>query len=219
MSIRMMIYKPDVNNANVYVKQYPGWDEEERGPLYMEETFAGCVLCTREYNGPDDSDFYAVVWDEEQGRCRAVEYASTRGWTYPNSASVDATSEAVFKAKAWLEGWLRERIAEEMLQDAKEVEVGKTVEATKRGKVYQGIAVWCGEKSYNGSYPVRRVGIEMSDRKKEFFNLDKVKVVAPEDLVDSPEIERLIARTLADIDGGQWSLFAIPFSRGRVFIP
>lgn len=212
MAIRMMTSKTE--GENIYVKQYPGWDEEKCGPLYMEKTYEGCVLCKREHNGPGDSDFYAVVWDEEQGRCRSVEYATTRGWSYPNSASVDATPEAVVKARAWFEGWLRERIAAETLNAAKEVDFGKPVRATKRKRVYLGRVFWYGERRFNGSYPVKRVGVEMEDGTREFFNADKVEVVDPESLVDFDKMERQIAYTLARIDGGEWGLFAIPFARG-----
>lgn len=68
--------------------------------IFMETKFVGAVLDTGEYNGRDDSDFYAVVWDGEKV-CR-VQYASTRFWTYPNSASIDATDEVKALASAYL---------------------------------------------------------------------------------------------------------------------
>ena len=55
----------------------------DREPLYMETTHVGVVLSTGEHNYHDDSDFFAVVWDNE-GCVREIEYATTRGWTYPN---------------------------------------------------------------------------------------------------------------------------------------
>lgn len=65
-------------------------------------TYEGAVLQTFERNGYDDSDFIAIVWDEAEGRTRNVEYATTRGWTYANSAVVDATPDVLAKAQAYL---------------------------------------------------------------------------------------------------------------------
>ena len=70
-------------------------------PLYMRTTHVGKVLSLGERNGYDDSDFYAVVWDDEKNAPEEITYASTRGWTYPNGASVDATPEVVAKHEAW----------------------------------------------------------------------------------------------------------------------
>lgn len=74
-------------------------------PLYLETTYKGCVLNTYERNGYDDSDFYAVCWDEKAGKVVTILYASTRGWTYPNGATVDATPE------------IRERAAQAMFDN------------------------------------------------------------------------------------------------------
>jgi hypothetical protein len=107
------------------------------GPLYMETTYEGAVLDTGEMNYHDDSDFYAVVWDEVAGTVRRIEYASTRGWTYPNGAVVDATPETREKACAYLrrmglEAW---KIANEAR--AKKPDIDKVVRVTSgkhRGK-------------------------------------------------------------------------------------
>lgn len=65
------------------------------GPLYMETSHVGLVLYTGEQNGYDDSDFTVTVWDWETRKPDTFVYASTRGWTYPNSARPDATSEVM----------------------------------------------------------------------------------------------------------------------------
>lgn len=62
-------------------------------------TYEGRVLFDGERNGYDDSDFYAIVWDEEAGEMRNITYASTRGWSYPNNAVVDFTEEK--EPEAW----------------------------------------------------------------------------------------------------------------------
>jgi len=66
-------------------------------------SFVGCVLSLREKNGYDDSDFFARVWDEEKQNVHEVMYATTRGWTYKNGATIDATDDVKAKAEAWEE--------------------------------------------------------------------------------------------------------------------
>lgn len=63
----------------------------ERGIL-----FEGCVLNTWERNGSWDSDFYATVWDEEQGEVIDFEYDTTRCGG-GGSAEIDATDEVLNK--------------------------------------------------------------------------------------------------------------------------
>lgn len=69
--------------------------------IYLRTTHVGLVISTGEYNGYHDSDFFADVWNDEKGCIERVEYASTRGWTYPNSATVDATPEVLAKVAAY----------------------------------------------------------------------------------------------------------------------
>lgn len=73
-----------------------------REPLYMETSFVGAVLSCRERNGYDDSDFFALVWDDIKSEAYEIEYGTTRAWTYPNNATVDATPETIAKYNAWL---------------------------------------------------------------------------------------------------------------------
>ena len=86
MAVRMLKSGPD---------PLPGWDGVTGT---IETTYEGAVLSTGERNFRDDSDFYAKVWDETTGTVKTVEYATTRGWTYANSADVDATPEVRAKA-------------------------------------------------------------------------------------------------------------------------
>jgi len=69
------------------------------GPLYMETSHVGLVLHTGERNGYHDSDFTVGVWDGDG--IDTFIYASTRGWTYPNSATPDATPEVREAYAAW----------------------------------------------------------------------------------------------------------------------
>ena len=76
------------------------WSKEGRD-IWMVTTHKGLVVGLREMNGYDDSDFYATVWNEEKGAPEEIMYASTRGWTYPNGAAVDATDEVKAKYAAY----------------------------------------------------------------------------------------------------------------------
>lgn len=104
-------------------------------PLYMRTSHVGLVLSTGERNGYDDSDFFATVWNPATGRTEQIEYASTRGWTYPNGAAVDATPEV----RALYDAWVAERaVAARARREAREAlvpAVGRTVRVTKGRKV------------------------------------------------------------------------------------
>ena len=56
--------------------------------LYRHESYHYQVVGTRERNGYDDSDFYAIV--PQDGRFIEILYGTTRAWTYGNNAIVDA---------------------------------------------------------------------------------------------------------------------------------
>lgn len=115
---------------------------------YMVITHVGMVLETRERNYYDDSDFYARVWNEEKQCVENVEYATTRAWTYLNSAVVDATPEVLAKADAWERAKAAE-VAEQVRKvRAKDCEKGRVVKVVKGKKVAlgtTGVIFWFGE--------------------------------------------------------------------------
>lgn len=74
---------------------------EKVGPLYMETTHKGLVVATGEHNHRDDSDFYAIIWSTSKGCPVEITYATTRAWTYPNSACVDAPPEIMAAFNEW----------------------------------------------------------------------------------------------------------------------
>lgn len=143
--------------------------------LYMETTHEGLVLeDDGEYNGRDDSDFYAVVWDVEAQTTRRVEYASTRGWTYPNSAKADATDEVKAAFLAYCERVRkaeRERaeaarlaaVAAEKLEPKK----GRAVRVVRGRKVAigtEGVVVWEGVDNWGKG----RIGIKLASGETVF---------------------------------------------------
>lgn len=97
------------------------------------ETYRGRVLSMFERNGYDDSDFYAVVWSDEQNKPINVEYATTRGWTYANGAQIDATDETRAKYENYIRRQQRMgRIAERNMMKRAAHEMNLDLFAYKR---------------------------------------------------------------------------------------
>lgn len=86
--------------------------------LYL--TYEGKCLKNRERNGYHDSDFLMLVWDDEIEAPRWIEYASTRGWSYPAYGSwVDATDDVKEKYEAWLVECAKKQVKYERKERAK----------------------------------------------------------------------------------------------------
>lgn len=154
------------------------------GPLYMETTHVGLVLRVWEQNGRDDSDFYAEVWNPETGRPESIQYASTRGWTYPNGATVDATPEVLAAYAAWCQRVDAERRAAEAAREAATPRFGKTVRVVKGRKVPVGTVAevfWTGRNGFNrsrwGRNEIERIGLRLPDGSKVFTDASNVEVV------------------------------------------
>jgi hypothetical protein len=176
-----------------------------------EQTYVGAVLMKYERNGYDDSDFVAVVYDEATDSLKHIEYASTRGWTYMNGATVDATEEVQAKA--------REVVRRETFRDvtfaaaaaAKTPEVGKTVRVVKGRKVpvgTQGTVVWKGESAYGKSRygtwgkTTYRVGVKDAEGTVHFTAADNVTVVDPQEYM--PAWSDMEARAVRHAAGNNW---------------
>jgi hypothetical protein len=144
-------------------------------PLYMKTTHVGLVLETGEYNGYDDSDFYAVVWNREKQHTERIIFATTRGWTYPNNAVVDATPEVKAEYNAWCERMRAKAKAEREAKEAATPRKGKTLEVVKGRKVpvgTRGICIWMGSGQYG-----ERVGIKDDAGNVHWTAMTNVKVV------------------------------------------
>lgn len=101
--------------------------ERDESKVTWDVTYEGCVLQTFERNGWDDSDFYAIVWDEAEQCIKDICYATTRGWTYANHAVVDATPEVIAKAQAYLHAGHVRRAHEQNQAQARRPAVGREV--------------------------------------------------------------------------------------------
>lgn len=175
---------------------------ERRGCLNPVVSFEGAVLDTYEVNGYDDSDFFAVIWDGE--KVTTKEYASTRGWTYHNGASVDATDEVVAAATEWYRARWEAGEIRRQEELAVSVGYGATVRSlTTRGKNVgvQGVVKWVGEKAYSPysrceTPGEQRFGVQVpGERGYRFLPANRLEVVDPP-TVDVEDI-KLRARTVA----------------------
>lgn len=129
--------------------------------LYMHTTHQGLVLSLGERNWHDDSDFYATVWNPETNAPEKITYATTRGWTYPNHASVDATPEVRAAYEAFLENIRKARAQAAAEERANTVAKGKRVKVVKGRKVpvgTEGVVFWTGPDKYNRN--VTRAGLK-----------------------------------------------------------
>lgn len=217
MAIHMMVSKDKEGQPNVkVVRDYPGHEtnrmrhdygcehrsntayEFERGPrcterckfhepLYMETTHVGRVLELREVNGYDDSDFYAVVWDDKANEPKKVTYATTRGWSYPNGAKVDADEATREKYAAWRCAEARQAALMNRRRRNGTPSRDKIVQVVRdfRSKgthVPRGtraVVFWFGPDRYRlNEY---RVGIRLADGTKLFTLRQNVKVVVTKD--------------------------------------
>lgn len=107
------------------------------GPLYMETSRVGLVVETGERNFHDDSDFLAVYWDREARMLKSVTYGTTRGWSYPNHAEVDATPEVLAEVEAYRAECRIKAEAYRAAAEAKMVREGRRV--TCLGKSTKGV--------------------------------------------------------------------------------
>lgn len=159
-------------------------------PTYLRTTYAGAVLETREFNGHDDSDFYAVVWDADLNLVTKVEYASTRYHSTGN-ASVDATPEVRAAAAAWCQKAALARLIAEDHKKASTPIIDRAVRVVggRKYKGKEGIVFYRQEqRSAHGTWSYGyRLGIRTSDEKdsrgfwKDSFFIDEkhVEVVNP----------------------------------------
>jgi len=97
----------DKPNFQTYLlaQDYHFWDKETGrygavllGPnvYFTYESHHGLCIKDFERNGYDDSDWFMVVWNPEKGAPETIEFASTRGWSYPCYGSrPDATPETL----------------------------------------------------------------------------------------------------------------------------
>jgi len=136
-------------------------ERQEDGAYHQVTSREGLVLGIYEQNMRDDSDFHAIYWNPEKKEPRDIVYATTRGWTYDNHATVDATPEVWSEFHGFLAGRLKALIFDDIWREARAITVGRQVIVVKGRKVSKGVkgrVFWEREDSYNPGK--RRIGIE-----------------------------------------------------------
>lgn len=147
--------------------------------MTMIDRYHGLVLREYECNGYNDSDFYAVIWDEEKQAPKHIMWATTRGWTYACGCVVDATPEVREKYESWV-GRRNGAWAEYYKQQAKYIPVkGKTIRSTTvkgKAKGKQGLITWVGQSPY-GEQAIRFI----TDSGEAFFvSCEKAEILNEE---------------------------------------
>lgn len=126
--------------------------------------YEGRVLARYEKNGYNDSDFYAIVETDEPGVFTTVCYASTRGWTYLNSATVDATPDVVERYETFRKGIRDKAIADREARAKLSLVKEATVRVIKgKHKDLEGVIGWVGENQYNRRRDYTGFGIKHLD--------------------------------------------------------
>ena len=153
---------------------------------YYDRDFTGCVLGVTENNGYHDSDFFAIVWDNEQNCVRTIEDGTTRAYAPSKYHRPDASIEVLEKARAWWASEIGPKKAKEtLLARANAIEVGSIVKVVKGRKIAKdtvGDVVWKGKDAYNRY--ATRIGIKV-DGKTLFTNMSnvlKLNVFEPTDV-------------------------------------
>jgi hypothetical protein len=197
--------------------------------IWRIEKYVGATFCTRERNWSDDSDFYAVCWDEKSGCMIEEEYDTTRfgggGW-----ANVDATDEVKVKAAKWLEGWLEATAWEEYEQSKNYIRKDKQVRLVTGRPKFQdtgekvalgtlGTVVWYGEgrdfsRYGHGLIPMRALVVKAGGE-SFWTNARNLDVVNPDQYLPTREevvarCHNIVLKVLQSNSG--WH---IPFAYGR----
>lgn len=210
MAIEIRIHEDRAHEVAGEIITRTGYQGET---IMVQRSCAGRVVGLGEHNYHDDSDFYALVWDDAQGRPVEIQYASTRGPTYDNSADVDATPEVAAKYAAYLEAArLRALIARLETQwsrcDVRGLDV-VVVAGRKVAKGTVGRVFWVGEASrYAHNSPIRtRIGLDLTGLKDEQGRAKDVAWTYAEncrrvalDPANAAELERLRAKMAAAQD-------------------
>ena len=186
-------------------------------------SYVGAVLALREYNMRDDSDFYAVVWDEPTQSLRQVTNSTTRCDTDGHCAEVDETPEVIAQAEPYVDRCALEQLRQENLDESRRVLKGRPVRVVKGRKVPRGTMGWVGwieESSFGrprGSTErlatIDSTPDERGDRTRYYrVSIGNLEVIEPDQFLRSePELEADAARWAT---AHCWHVFMKPSGAG-----
>lgn len=171
--------------------------------------YAGCVLRTYEKNGYDDSDWYAVCWDQGKKAVVDVKYDTTRagGGGY---AIVDATDDVIRLAYRYYWNLGRSFFDTRSNPDeAKKIRVGDTVKAVRGRKVKkgsEGTVFWVGTRKNIYAYRIEdRVGVEI-DGERVFLPAEYVEVIGWEQRLVTGKTRKQKIRNFALNSMPMWAI-------------
>lgn len=146
-------------------------------PKYYAQ-YDGCVINWYERNGYNDSDWYAVVWDEQSQSVIEINYDTTRAGG-GGRCEIDATDEVLRKVYRFYANQGRTHFDNVTnIRQAKEVTKGTLVRVIKGRKIPQGssgVCFWVGEVLNRYTLKCEdRVGVEI-DGEKVFLPLEYVE--------------------------------------------
>jgi len=177
----------------------PMWSQQTQR---YETAYIGRTLEDREENHYDDSDFYAIVWDDNDNCPKRIDYGSTR-YPSPTSCVVDATPETRAKYEAWHQARNEEWGKQKAIEDTNTPDFGKWVRVVKGRKVpigTEGEVFYYERDKYTRIYGPRcvvidgplsplpsialegrkygmRVGLRLKDGSRVFTSAENVEVI------------------------------------------
>lgn len=147
----------------------------------MIDKHHGKVIQIFERNYHDDIDFIATVWNEERARPENILYATTRAYSYPCNAIVDATDDVLKKYNDYQD---RAKLAWCEYEQKKQRYVPKigclAKSLTKKGKSkgLKGSITWVGSSPYSNK-SVKINGIFVDAEKIEIWHDELEQWVVP----------------------------------------
>lgn len=171
--------------------------------------YAGCVLRTYEKNGYDDSDWYAVCWDQEKKSVVDIKYDTTRAGG-GGSAVVDATDDVIRQAYRYYWSLGRSFFDTRSNPDeAKRIRVGDTVKVVRGRKIKKGSeggVFWVGTRKNLYTYRnENRVGVEI-DGERVFLPAEYVEVVGWEQRLVTGKARKRKIRNFALNSMPNWTI-------------
>jgi hypothetical protein len=196
------------------------------------KTYYGSVLATTENNGYNDSDFFAIVWDEEDQCVKSISDGTTRFAAPPKYHRADASPEIRAKADNWLrtvhlpplakQSLIKQRTSLANLQFGEQVAIvkGRKYPIGTKGEVF-GVYANQFYRDYSRktwAIQIKRfdpksknVGIRLADGSRIFTslaNVERLSIAIPTEEEISREVKSLASHGVTSIFSG-WFAFSL----------
>ena len=196
------------------------------------KTYYGSVLAITENNGYNDSDFFAIVWDEEDQSVKSISDGTTRFAAPAKYHKADASPEVRAKADNWLrtvhlpplakQSLIKQRTSLANLQFGEQVAIvkGRKYPVGTKGEVF-GVYDNQFYRDYSRkgwAIQIKRfdpksknVGIRLSDGSRIFTslaNVERLSIAIPTENEIAREANSLASRGVQSIFSG-WFAFSL----------